>query len=122
MNETEYSSETEVVVDESLPEVDTVPFTENPSESNLEDNPSDVQMVVETRTITSNDTNGLLSIMLDLIGDYDLVTKTVTYTNSSGYQSVQVTTETNYPWLCSCAIFLAVLWCCFRAIGGVLSG
>lgn len=122
MNETEYSTESEVVVDESLSEAGPVSVDSAATDETVSENPSDVQLVIETRTITPNDTNGLLSIMLDLIGDYDLVTKTVTYTNSSGYQSVQVTTETNYPWLCSCAIFLAVLWCCFRAIGGVLSG
>ena len=75
----------------------------------------------EVRTISSSNTNGLLSIMLDLIGDYDLVSKTVTYTGTSGYTNVQVTTETNYPWLCSCGIFALLLFCCCRFLGGVFS-
>ena len=75
----------------------------------------------DVRTISPSNTNGLLSIMLDLIGDYDLVSKTVTYTGSSGYTNVQVTTETNYPWLCSCGIFALLLFCCCRFLGGVFS-
>lgn len=93
------------------------------SESSILVEVENIEPLVDTevRTISSSNTNGLLSIMLDLIGDYDLVSKTVTYTGSSGYTNVQVTTETNYPWLCSCGIFALLLFCCCRFLGGVFS-
>lgn len=73
--------------------------------------------------VTASDTNGFKAVILGLFGDYEMITKEYTYQNvSSGYSSKQVTTESDYPWMISAAIFTIVLYCLFRLIGGVLCG
>lgn len=72
--------------------------------------------------ISSSDTNGLKSVMLGLIGDYNMVTKEYRYTNSNGYSTIQVTTEPDYAWMFSFGLFAVILYCIFRLIGGVLCG
>lgn len=72
--------------------------------------------------VTPNDSNGFKKVILQLIGDYETVVTEHRYTNSNGYTSISVSTEPDYSWLCSCAIFLVVLFCIFRLIGGVICG
>lgn len=73
--------------------------------------------------VTAADANGFKAVILGLFGDYEMITKEYTYQNvSSGYSSKQVTTESDYPWMISAAIFIVVLYCLFRLIGGVLCG
>ena len=72
--------------------------------------------------VTPNDANGLKKVMLQLIGDYETVVTEYRYTNNNGYTSVSVSTEPDYSWLCSCAIFFLVIYSCFRLLGGVICG
>lgn len=75
------------------------------------------------QTISSSDTTGFKSVVLELIGPYEMLTKEYTYTNpSSNYQSKQVTTEPDYSWMISAAIFIVVIYCFLRMLGGVLCG
>lgn len=69
--------------------------------------------------ISPNETNGLKSILLSLIGDYDAVVVEYAYQNSNGYTSYIREIQPDYVFLCSCGIFLVVLYCTFR-IGGAL--
>lgn len=73
-------------------------------------------------TISASDATGFKAVILGLFGDYEMITKEYTYTSTQGYTSKQVTTESDYPWIISAAIFTVVLYCLFRMIGGVLCG
>lgn len=81
-----------------------------------------VEVTETVRAVTPNDANGLKKIMLQLIGDYEMVTKEYTYTSNNGYQTKQVTTESDYSWWFSCGVFALVLYSMFRLLGGVLIG
>lgn len=83
---------------------------------------SDDQVIRSVSPVTPNDANGLKKIMLQLIGNYETVVTEHRYTNPNGYTSISVSTEPDYSWLCSCAIFLLVLFCVFRLMGGVICG
>lgn len=92
------------------------------------DEPSELDFIIHEEVsrsispVTPSDSNGLKKVMLQLIGDYETVVTEHRYTNSNGYTSISVSTEPDYSWLCSCAIFLVVLFCIFRLIGGVICG
>lgn len=81
---------------------------------------TDIQTSV-TR-VSSSDSNGFKAIILGLIGDYEMVTKEYTYTSNSGYTSKQVTTESDYSWMISAGIFIIVVYCFLRILGGVICG
>lgn len=69
--------------------------------------------------ITPSETTGLKSVILSLIGDYDAVVVEYAYQNSNGYNSYIREIQPDYVFLCSCGIFLVVIYCTFR-IGGAL--
>lgn len=73
-------------------------------------------------TVTPNDANGFKKVLLQLFGNYEMITKEYTYTSNNGYTTKQVTTESDYPWIISAGIFAIVLYCLFRLLGGVLCG
>lgn len=73
-------------------------------------------------TVTPNDANGFKKVLLQLFGNYEMITKEYTYTGNNGYTSKQVTTESDYPWMISAAIFAIVLYSLFRLLGGVICG
>lgn len=73
-------------------------------------------------TVTPNDANGFKKVLLQLFGNYEMITKEYTYTSNNGYTTKQVTTESDYPWMISAAIFAIVLYSLFRLLGGVLCG
>lgn len=62
--------------------------------------------------------SGLKGVLLDVLGDYDAIVVEYRYqnNNSSTYSYVREI-QPDFPWLCSAAIFLALLWSIF-AIGG----
>lgn len=64
------------------------------------------------------DASGLKGVLLDILGDYDAIVVEHRYLNSNGtsYSYVREI-QPDFPWLCSAAIFLALLWSVF-AIGG----
>lgn len=75
--------------------------------------------------ISASDTSGLHSVILGLIGDYNPIVKDYTYTTTS--YNGQVTTnhsidiQPDWSWICTCAIFLIIVFCIFRLIGGLFS-
>lgn len=99
-----------------------VETTEIPETFQTESSFSDEEVVRSISPVTPDDANGLKKIMLQLIGNYETVVTEHRYTNSNGYTSISVSTEPDYSWLCSCAIFLLVLFCVFRLMGGVICG
>ena len=70
--------------------------------------------------VGSGDTTGLKSVVLALIGDYDAVVVEHAYENTNGYTSYVREIQPDYAWLCSCAIFLVVLFCILRGGFSVL--
>lgn len=89
--------------------------------SNDSDNSLTLKSVnVSNERITANDTNGLKSIMLDLIGDYETVVTDYVYQNTSGYTTHSITIERDWSWILSCCLFIVVVYCTFRAVGGIL--
>lgn len=94
------------------------------SERNSEevDEIAEISSVEEERTtVTSSDANGFKKSMLEIVGDYDMVTKIVTYQNASGYASTQVTTELDYPWIFSAfGVILFALFSLFVILKAVM--
>lgn len=72
--------------------------------------------------VSASDSNGFKAVILGLIGDYEMVTKEYTYTSNNGYQTKQVTTESDFSWMISAAIFIIVVYCFLRILGGVICG
>ena len=71
--------------------------------------------------ISANDTTGLHSLMLRLIGDYNPIVKDYAYTSSSGYTTHSIDISPDWSWIMSCALFIIVIYCVFRFIGGLFN-
>lgn len=76
--------------------------------------------VYSLNPVSPSDTNGLKAVMLSLIGDWDSIIVEHSYENTNGYISYVREIQLDYPWLCSCAIFLVVLFCILRGGFAVL--
>lgn len=73
--------------------------------------------------ITSSGSNGLKSVLLSLIGDYDAVIVEYQYQNSStSNYSYLREIQPDYVWLCSAAIFLVIIYSVFRLGGALFRG
>lgn len=71
--------------------------------------------------ISASGTNGLKSLVLGLIGDYEsIVTDYTYYNNNSSYQSHSITVTPDWPWIVSASFFALVLYCIFRLWGAAL--
>lgn len=75
---------------------------------------------VKPLKVSSNNTSGLQSIILSLIGDYNPVVVDHTYTQGSGYTYHEVSITPDWSWICSCGLFILVIYCVFRLIGQAL--
>lgn len=84
----------------------------------------DLQLVnvEQTRqTVTPSDANGLKAVLLTILGDYETVVTDYEYRNNNNtYMSHSIAIEQDYAWICSACIFGLVIYCTFRAIGGIL--
>lgn len=69
--------------------------------------------------VEPNDTNGFKAVLLELLGDYDPIIAEYSYTNSNGYISYVREVQPDYIWMISAAIFIIVLYCAFRFLGGL---
>ena len=92
---------------------------------NIDNNSEEPQLIdftVDTVKVSASQANGFKAVVLSLFGDYEMVTKDYTYQSYSGTVSHSITTEPDYAWMISAAIFTVVLYCLFRLLGGVLCG
>lgn len=84
------------------------------------------EILVDTDTkllsVTPNQSNGFKKVILQLIGNYDTVVTDYTYQNYNGYTQHSIDVQPDYSWIASAVIFLAVLYCALRFIGGLFSG
>lgn len=109
------------MVDESLPEDTSAEEISN----TVTDRGEEVLISVEESVtrITAQDTSGFKSIILSLIGPYEMLTKDYTYQNSqTSYYSHSISTESDYAWLTSAGIFIIIVYCFLRILGGVICG
>lgn len=70
--------------------------------------------------VTPDNTNGLVSVVLSVIGDYNPIVAEHRYQTSSGTWNYVREIQPDYTWLVSAAIFALVLYCVFRLWGGIL--
>lgn len=74
--------------------------------------------------ISAQDTSGFHAVILGLLGDYNPIAVTTSYQYPSGqtYQTrYQVDVEPDWSWICTAAIFLVIIFCVFRLIGGLFA-
>lgn len=80
----------------------------------------EVTVELKANPVTPNNSNGFHSVLLTLLGNYEPVTVDYTYTSGgSSYTSHNITTDPDWSWICSAAIFGLVIFCTFRFIGGI---
>ena len=78
-------------------------------------------VTVSQLRISSTDTSGLHSVLLSLIGDYNPLVKDYTYTSTQGYTSHSIDIQPDWSWIMTCALFIVVIFCTFRFIGGIFA-
>lgn len=86
--------------------------------------PSEMRLMsvnVSSERISADDANGFKAVVLDLIGDYETIITDYTYqSGSSGYYSHSIDITPDWSWISSASIFLVVVYCAFRLVGGML--
>lgn len=74
---------------------------------------------VSSLRLSASDTSGLHAVILSLIGDYNPIVKDYTYQSSNGYTSHSIDIQPDWSWIASCAVFMLVIFCVFRFVGGL---
>lgn len=85
----------------------------------------DSQTTTNVLRVSASDTNGLHSIILSLIGDYNPIAVTTQYRYPSGstYQTrEQVDVVPDWSWIASAFVFCIVLYSFFRILGTLFGG
>lgn len=72
--------------------------------------------------VTPQNTSGLKSALISILGNYDPVIVEYQYQSSNGYYSYLREIQPDYVWLCSCALLIIVIYCLFKFLGGIFSG
>lgn len=118
-------SETETEVpDETLEEIPdrNVEIEETNPDLGIEDGTITNISLMSVAPITPEDTSGLKSVLLDVIGDYDPVIVEYEYQNSNNqYVSYLREVLPDYPWCASFLMLALFVYCIFR-LGGALIG
>lgn len=93
-----------------------------------ESNPLDTSDIVlqsvevySVSPVTPQNTTGLKSVLVGLIGNYDTIVTDYTYTSNNGYVSHSIEIQPDYVFLCSFVILCLIIYCIFR-LGGALIG
>lgn len=112
-----------VVVDNTLSDkidnlITTLTETQTASEVVVEP----AQTTMQVLRISANQTSGLHSILLSLIGDYNPIVKDYVYNNTSGYQSHSIEIQPDWSWIMTAALFIVMIYCVFRLFGLALGG
>lgn len=79
------------------------------------------EVSTSTLRISANETSGFHAVILGLLGDYNPIVKDYTYQSSNGYTSHSIEITPDWSWIASAAIFLVIIFCLFRLIGGLFS-
>lgn len=75
---------------------------------------------VSNETISASDANGFKAIILGLLGDYTTIITDYTYQNQQGYTTHSIDVTPDWSWVCSAGIFVVVVFCSMKMIGGLL--
>lgn len=97
------------------------------ADSDSGDTPIDSNEIIENTDVqvlrvSANQTSGLHSVLLSLIGDYNPIVKDYTYTSSNGYTSHSIDIQPDWSWIATCALFIVIIYCVFRLFGLALGG
>ena len=76
--------------------------------------------VYSLNPVTPSDSSGLKAVLLEFLGDWDSIVVEHAYESTNGYTNYLREVQLDYPWLCSCAIFLVMIYCVFRLGGAIL--
>lgn len=71
--------------------------------------------------VSANDTTGLHKILLGLIGDYNPIVTDHIYNQSGSYYSHHVEVTPDWSWIASALLFIVVIFCLFRLLGGIFA-
>lgn len=64
--------------------------------------------------VTPSDTSGLKAVLLEVIGPYDAIVVEHQYESYNGSFNYVREIQYDFPWLCSCGLFVVVLFCVLR--------
>lgn len=64
--------------------------------------------------VTPSDASGLKAVLLEVIGPYDAIVVEHQYENYNGSYNYVREIQYDFPWLCSCGLFVVVLFCVLR--------
>lgn len=114
----------EIIIETISPmdQTDQQPITINIENKTESEEMTLVSIDTDRTAISASDTNGFKSVILALIGDYDVITKDYTYQAYSGSVSHSIEQQEDYPWMISAAIFIIVVYCFLRMLGGAIFG
>ena len=99
-------------------------YIEVPSSNYINDNDNivDYNVVRSVNPITPQDTSGLKSALLTVLGSYDAVVVEYQYQSSNGYYSYLREVQPDYVWIFSAILLIIIIFCLFRFLGGIFSG
>lgn len=69
------------------------------------------------KSSTPQNTNGLKSVVLSVIGNYETTVTDYTYTTYNGSTQHSINVEPDYPWIWTTIIFIVCLYSMFRLYG-----
>lgn len=105
----------------SAPEASSEPLPVLESGSVLTEREADEIVVYALDPITADNTTGLKSVLLGVIGPYENIVTEYRYMNSNqSYYSYLREITPDYPWFGSLAVFLVLLFSVFRVGGSLL--
>lgn len=64
--------------------------------------------------VTPSDANGLKAVLLEVIGSYDAIVVEHQYESYNGSINYVREIQYDFPWLCSCGLFVVVLFCILK--------
>lgn len=73
-------------------------------------------MDIKSVKITANDTDGIKSALLSVMGDYETIVTDYTY-NNGNYTQHSIDIQPDYAWLAACLAFLVCLYSLMRIVG-----
>lgn len=76
--------------------------------------------VYSLNPVTPADTSGLKAVLLEFLGDWDSIVIEHAYQSSQGYTNYVREIQLDYPWLCSAALLVVMIFCLFRLGGSIL--
>lgn len=72
--------------------------------------------------VTPQNSNGFHQVIISLLGNYEPITVDYEYRNNNNtYYSHNISTTPDWSWIASAFIFVVIIYCLFRLVGGLFS-